>query len=67
VAGPLRQARVAARFSGTVPDPPRGAPGLGEHNAEILAELGYDDAGVAALAERGVIGTKHAPTSRVPA
>ena len=60
VAGRLRQARVPARFSATVPDPPRGAPRLGEHNAEILAELGYGDADIAALAERGIIGTEHA-------
>ena len=31
------------------------APKLGEHNAEILKELGYDDAGLAGLEERGVI------------
>lgn len=59
VAGRLRQARVPARFSDTVPDAPRGAPRLGEHNAEILAEIGYDGPARAALAERGVIGTEH--------
>jgi crotonobetainyl-CoA:carnitine CoA-transferase CaiB-like acyl-CoA transferase len=59
VAGRLRQARVPARFSDTVPDAPRGAPQLGEHNAEILAEIGYDAPARAALAERGVIGTEH--------
>jgi crotonobetainyl-CoA:carnitine CoA-transferase CaiB-like acyl-CoA transferase len=59
VAGRLRQARVPSRFSDTAPDAPRGAPRLGEHNAEILAELGYDDAARVALAERGVIGTEH--------
>jgi crotonobetainyl-CoA:carnitine CoA-transferase CaiB-like acyl-CoA transferase len=59
VAGRLRQARVPSRFSDTVPDAPRGAPRLGEHNAEILAEIGYDEVARAALAQRGVVGTEH--------
>ena len=40
-AGLLRQARPAARFSGTPASIRRGGPGLGEHTAEVLAELGY--------------------------
>lgn len=59
VAGRLRQARVPARFTDTVPQPPRGAPGLGQHNAEILAEAGYDPAAIAALGEQGVIGSEY--------
>ena len=59
VAGRLRQARVPARFSDTVPEPPRGAPRLGEHNAEVLAEIGFDDADLAGLVERGVVGSEH--------
>lgn len=59
VAGRLRQARVPSRFSDTPPDIPRGAPSLGEHTAEVLAEIGYDQAAQASLAERGVIGTEH--------
>ncbi len=47
--GRVRQPRPAARFEGT-PASIRGpAPGLGEHNREVLAELGYDDAAIAAL------------------
>jgi formyl-CoA transferase len=30
-------------------------PGLGEHNAEVLGALGYDDAAQRALKRRGVI------------
>ena len=59
VAGRLRQARVPSRFSDTAPDAPRGAPRLGEHNAEILAEIGYDEAARAALAKQGAVGTEH--------
>jgi crotonobetainyl-CoA:carnitine CoA-transferase CaiB-like acyl-CoA transferase len=36
----------------TVRTPP---PLLGEHGAEVLAELGYDDAAIAALRADGVI------------
>jgi crotonobetainyl-CoA:carnitine CoA-transferase CaiB-like acyl-CoA transferase len=32
-------------------------PTLGQHNAEILAELGYDEAEIAALEEQGVVRT----------
>jgi len=48
-AGRLRQARNAARFSETVPEHRRGAPGLGEHTAEILAEAGFTPEEVARL------------------
>ncbi|PJK30039.1 CaiB/BaiF CoA transferase family protein [Minwuia thermotolerans] len=41
VAGRLRQTRTAARFEGTTPEYRRGAPALGEHTDEILAEAGY--------------------------
>jgi crotonobetainyl-CoA:carnitine CoA-transferase CaiB-like acyl-CoA transferase len=56
VAGRLRQARVAARFEGTQVAPPRGAPLLGEHTAEILAELGFDDTERETLLASGAVG-----------
>src|SRR5580704_445593 len=55
-AGWLRQARNAARFEGTPADIRRGAPALGEHSAEILAEAGYSAEEIAGLRADGVIG-----------
>jgi len=54
-AGRLRQARNAARFEATPAEIRRGAPALGEHSAEILAEAGYSAEEIAGLRADGVI------------
>jgi crotonobetainyl-CoA:carnitine CoA-transferase CaiB-like acyl-CoA transferase len=48
-AGRLRQSRPAARFSRTPADIRHGAPELGEHTQEVLAQLGYSAEEIAAL------------------
>ena len=55
-AGRLRQARPAARFSGTANELRRGGPVLGEHSDEVLAELGLGAAELAELRAAGVVG-----------
>jgi crotonobetainyl-CoA:carnitine CoA-transferase CaiB-like acyl-CoA transferase len=54
-AGLLRQARPAARFSGTPIEITRGAPTLGEFGEEALRNLGYDDNTINSLIMDGVI------------
>ncbi len=56
-AGRLRQARNAARFGVTVPEIRYGAPHLGEHTMDILADLGYDTETRKALLADGVVST----------
>ncbi|MBW2388720.1 MAG: CoA transferase [Deltaproteobacteria bacterium] len=53
-----RQATMSApfRFASVEHWLTRSGPTLGEHNAEILRELGYDDEAIAALAAKKVIG-----------
>lgn len=60
VAGGIRQARVPARFLGTPPEAPRGAPRLGQHTREVLAEAGFATEEISALADKNVIGTEDA-------
>ena len=59
-AGRLRQARPPARFEATPAAVLRGAPLLGEHTDEVLAELGLSEAEIAALRAAGVIGAEAA-------
>jgi len=53
--GPVRQPRPSARFDRTPARIARMAPFLGEHNAEILSELGYDAAAIGTLREQGIL------------
>jgi crotonobetainyl-CoA:carnitine CoA-transferase CaiB-like acyl-CoA transferase len=54
-AGRLRQTRTAARFS-TPTVVRRGAPRLGEHSEEVLADLGLSADDIAGLRRQGIIG-----------
>jgi crotonobetainyl-CoA:carnitine CoA-transferase CaiB-like acyl-CoA transferase len=53
--GPVRQPRPAARFDRTPARMARVAPFLGEHNADILGELGYSAADAERLAREKVV------------
>ncbi len=48
VGPPLQMSETPLRVQGS-------SPALGQHNDEILAALGYDDAQIAAMREGGVI------------
>jgi len=53
--GVERTLATPIRLSTEVQQMPRRAPAIGEHSREILAELGYDAAAIAALGADGVI------------
>jgi len=60
--GTLRSMACPSEWSGTPPGVPRPAPRIGEHSREILAEIGYDAAAIAALEQAGVTrGTEWLP------
>ena len=64
--GRVRQPRPAAKFEHAKPELNPRAPRLGEHNREILAELGYDDAAIEELLAGGVIGAAQGNRSTEP-
>ncbi len=51
----VRVARSAARFDGHPQAPQRGGARLGEHSLEVLRELGFDEARIAALLASGAV------------
>ena len=59
-AGRLRQARHAARFEATPASIRRGAPRLGEHTDEVLAELGLEHTEIDELRSSRAIGAESA-------
>ncbi|MFJ3055310.1 CaiB/BaiF CoA transferase family protein [Herbaspirillum sp. NPDC087042] len=54
--GPLRTPGNPTQWSRTACAPASPAPGLGEHTAEVLEELGYTPDDIAALRRRGAMG-----------
>jgi crotonobetainyl-CoA:carnitine CoA-transferase CaiB-like acyl-CoA transferase len=53
--GELKVIRTPLTFSETPPSIRRPPPLVGEHNEEILRELGYDDDAIASMEEEGVL------------
>lgn len=53
--GPVRMTGFPVKLDGTPCRIGRPAPELGEHTAEVLAELGHDASGVARLRDAGVV------------
>ncbi len=52
--GTLRLPGIGPSFSATPPSIRRIAPRLGEHSAEVLTEVGYSEAEISSMIERGV-------------
>jgi crotonobetainyl-CoA:carnitine CoA-transferase CaiB-like acyl-CoA transferase len=63
--GPIRNMKVSATWSKTPVETPRLGPALGEHGAEILAEVGYSAEEIAKLTSDGVIRTPSPDLSQV--
>lgn len=55
--GRLRQMAYPSTWSESQPGATRHVPRLGEHSTQVLREIGYDDARIAALIESGVTAT----------
>ena len=53
--GELKVIRTPLGFSETPPSIRRPPPLVGDHNQEILRELGYDDDAIATMEEEGVL------------
>ncbi len=51
----IRTVKYPNEYSDTKIPHPLAPPDLGEHNAEVLKPLGYDDAKLAEFKERGII------------
>lgn len=61
--GPLRFPGIPAWFSETPGEIRDGAPQLGQHTREVLAEAGYDEAAIEALLASGAAFTSPAPAA----
>ena len=59
--GPRRYAGFPIHFSDWDPPTMQPSPGLGQHNSEILGELGFSDVEIARMAAEGVIATTPTP------
>lgn len=67
IAGQLRQARPAAQFCSTPPTHIRGAPRLGEHNEDVLTQLGLSKLAIAELRASKIIGSENLETDNAGA
>ena len=59
--GPLRLLGTPLRLHGTKPTLKRQPPKLGEHNLEVLTELGYSQDQIEKLIEKGILGIVDLP------